>query len=227
MIQTKHRDKLERVTVDEDGTILVDGEPAKLRAHTNGYLIFNVGKWGGATFRAHRVIAWKLFGDAMDQRFPRLAALLGDGVGWDVAHKNRNRTDNRPENLMWCPRPFNSKHSIPCPLLYFIKSKTREPDRLTPEQRSEAARRAWENNRYQERTLAKLRRGRDSEQARKRQRERTGRGMSHPCRKLTAEAVAELLHRRWEGASYRALGRAFGISSTQAHRIANGRRWLA
>lgn len=115
MIQTKYQDKLKRVTVGDDGTIYVDGKAAALRTNTGtGYNQFNVDR---ATFRAHRVIAWSLFGDAMDQRFPRVAAVLGDGVVWDVAHKNRNRTDNRPENLMWCPRSFNAKHSILCPVV--------------------------------------------------------------------------------------------------------------
>lgn len=115
MIQTKYQDKLERVTVGADGTIYVDGKAAALRTNTGtGYKQFNIDR---ATFRAHRVIAWRLFGDAIDQRFPRVAAVLGDGVVWDVAHKNRNRTDNRPENLMWCPRPFNAKHSILCPVV--------------------------------------------------------------------------------------------------------------
>lgn len=61
--------------------------PAKCK---NGYLYVNA---RGRTYQVHRLVA--------------RAWLSGDGEGFDVAHENNDRHDNRPANLRWATRMEN------------------------------------------------------------------------------------------------------------------------
>lgn len=51
------------------------------------------------------------------------------------------------------------------------------------------------------------------------------RGMTHPMRKMTQEQVIDLLRCRAQGDSYPMLAAKFGISKSQAHRIATYKNW--
>jgi len=126
-----------RLTASEDGTVYRDGVPVPVSKNGFGYLKCRAGH---ETFKVHRIVAEELLGPPGIHATPELGALLGHVRQWDVAHKNRDKHDNRIANLMWCPHSFNIVHENECPLLadlrrHRVRRKRRELSDKPPRQK--------------------------------------------------------------------------------------------
>lgn len=65
-------------------------------------------------WQGYRLVQFRINGKNKCHKVHRLVLMAhsgSDGIGLDANHKNGIRDDNRIENLEWCTRSFNLKHS--------------------------------------------------------------------------------------------------------------------
>lgn len=68
-------------------------------------------------WQGYRLVQFRVNGKNKCHKVHRLVLMAhsgSDGVGLDANHKNGVRNDNRIENLEWCTRSYNLKHSYSC-----------------------------------------------------------------------------------------------------------------
>lgn len=96
---------LEKVTVLEDGTILSKktGKELKQYLGKNGYMY--VGNSAGIML-VHQLVATMFIPKTGIN--PDGTAIVGE---YEVNHKDKDRTNNKLENLEWCDRSYNLRYS--------------------------------------------------------------------------------------------------------------------
>lgn len=167
-----------------------------MRKHKSGYLVVNLlAPIRRQSIKVHRLVSECWLGPKPE--------------GQDTAHKDGNKLNNRPSNLMFCSRVANSLHKIAhgtqgvCPAVRSCLKRKRQP---APETYCKACGRLIGGDRVycnricfstQRRTTAKL----SSEKA-----------------QAIREAAAS-------GATTHAIGRTFGVSSHTVSRIVRGLLW--
>lgn len=65
-------------------------------------------------WEGYRIVQFRINGKNKNHKVHRLVLMAysgSDGYGLDANHKNGIRSDNRFENLEWCTRSYNLKHS--------------------------------------------------------------------------------------------------------------------
>lgn len=168
------------------------------RRHRSGYLVLNLpSPIGRSGVKVHRIVAECWYG------------LKPSSM--DTAHKDGNRLNNAPDNLMYCSRSANMKHKVAhgtsgvCPAVKACR--------------------------------ASLRRGRSmqtcNECGAEFYRESRQKFCSRDCRtkslrkkgKLTAQSVAEIRRLVASGESTRAAARRFSVSPATIWRICRGVDW--
>lgn len=98
--------KLEKITVLEDGTILnkLTGKKLKQYLAKSGYMYVFIDKVGFVP--VHQLVATS---------FIPKTGINPDGTAitgrYEVNHKDKDRTNNKLENLEWCDRVYNLKYS--------------------------------------------------------------------------------------------------------------------
>lgn len=68
-------------------------------------------------WQGYRVVQFRINGKNKNHKVHRLVLMAhsgSEGIGLDANHKNGVRNDNRIENLEWCTRSYNLKHSYEC-----------------------------------------------------------------------------------------------------------------
>lgn len=204
-----------RLLVTEDGRVLRDGAEAPTSDNGYGYLKVRAGHF---TFKVHKVAAEQFFGGVDPCLFPRISKMFSASQ-WDVAHKDHDKKNNTRSNLMIAPHAFNMVHSSPCPLIYRLECRRRYLEQSAKARLEKAMAngcgRSWCKAAFRFNIMASKRRLPKPDRSRLR-----------PSAKLSEAQVALLLELAPNNTK-RGLGRRFGISATQVHRIVSGQDWRA
>ena len=96
-----------------------NGRVRKLKTAVNGYLLLSVANGRGS---ADNVSVARLVCEAFHGACPE---------GFEVDHANRDRADNRPENLRWVSKAFNlAQRQLPCGTAHHAARLNEEAIRL-------------------------------------------------------------------------------------------------